>query len=211
MQASNATVGARGIDSVGFSNNGTAGQAFCLKASGVDFVIGYLGSVSPERLAAILDAGMAFMPVTYAGEYKDGAADEIKELERLALPKKASVWLDLEGLEAFHANIPALTAMINQWADKITAAGYMPGLYVGAPQPFTSKELYALRVKRYWWGLGRCSDRFGMLAEPTCGWCMVQQYHGQKNGMMWKDTGVFVDTNGVQCDYQGRLPVWVAP
>ncbi len=197
------------MDSLPFSQGGTAAQAAALKATGVDCFIGYLGAMNAARLGYILDAGLAFMPVTYAGEYIDGAADEIAQLKALGLSPGVTVWLDLEGMKAFKTPVVELAAKINAWADAISAAGYMPGLYVGSPQPFTSFELYALRVKRYWWGLGRCSDRNGMLAEPSCGWCMVQQFHGEKLGMMWKDTGVFVDTNGIGKDYHSRSPAWV--
>lgn len=209
MKIENAFVGARCVDSLPFSNSGTMTQAAALKATGVDCFIGYLGAMTPARLALVLAAGLAFMPVTFAGEYNDGAQDEVLALHSLGIPPGATVWLDLEGLAAYKSDPVVLAAKINAWADKIKANGWMPGLYVGAPQPFTAKELYSLHVVRYWWGLGRCVDRFGNLAEPPCGWCLIQQYHGQKSGMMWKSTGVFVDTNGVQCDYQGRLPVWV--
>src|SRR5262245_54219990 len=101
MRVVNAFVGARGIDSLAFSQYGTASQARALKASGIDFVVGYLGAVSSERLQAILAAGLAFMPVTFAGEYNDGAADEIVQLRALGIPKGATVWLDFEGRPAW--------------------------------------------------------------------------------------------------------------
>lgn len=209
VRVETASVGARLVDSLPFSMGGTAAQAQALKRTGVDGFIGYLGSMTPARLAVVLDAGLSFMPVTLAGEYNDGADDEVAQLRALGIPAGTSVWLDLEGLAAFRSDPVALAEKVNAWADKIKANGWQPCLYVGAPQPFTSAELYALHVVRYWKGLGRCVDRFGKLAEPTCGWCMIQQFHGQKSGMLWKDTGVFVDTNGVECDYQGRRPMWV--
>lgn len=209
MKVEAAFVGARVVDSLPFSQGGTAAQACALKASGVDGLVGYLGAMSPPRLAAVLGAGLSYMPVTFAGEYKDLAADEIAQLTALSIPAGATVWLDLEGLEAYHTDPNKLIALINGWGSAIAGAGWMPGLYVGAPQPLTSAELYSLQVVRYWWGLGRCVDRYGQLAEPTCGWCMKQQFHGEPNGMMWKDTGVFVDTNGVEKDYRGRAPAWV--
>jgi len=209
MKTEIAFVGARAVDSLPFSMGGTATQAAALKATGVDCVIGYLGSINKARLALILAAGLAFMPVTTAGEYNDGADDEIAQLAALEIPKGTTVWLDLEGMKAWTAEPAALIAKLSAWATKIAAAGYMPGLYVGAPQPLTSKELFQLPFVRYWWGLGKPIDRTGALVYPDCGWCMIQQWHNQSNGMMWKDTGVFVDTNGIQCDHKGRLPVWV--
>lgn len=209
MKAAVAFVGARAVDSLPFSQGGTAAQAVALKESGVDCLIGYLGAMTPARLACVVAAGLAFMPVTFAGEYEDGPDDEVAQLTALGIPPGCTVWLDLEGMKAFKTPPQELAAKINRWADKIAMGGWMPGLYVGSPQPFTSAELYSLHVVRYWCGLGRCSDRNGNLAEPSCGWCVIQQFHGEKLGMMWKDTGVFVDTNGIAKDYRGRAPVWV--
>lgn len=209
MRTEQAFVGARVVDSFPFSVGGTRVQADALKCTGVDAFVGYLGYMNAARLDHILGAGLAFMPVTVAGEYKDGAADEIAQLTALGIPKGATVWLDLEGPEAWKTDPAVLAKYINAWAVAIEGAGWQPGLYVGAPQPLSGPELYKLAVKRYWLGIGRCIDRTGKDAYPDCGWSMRQDWHGKKSGMMWKDTGVLVDTNGVQCDHFGRLPMWV--
>ncbi len=214
MRAESAWVGARLVDSLPFSSGGTTRQALALRESGVDGLIGYLGAINYKRLEYVLDAGLTFMPVTFAGEYRDGAADEIAQLESLAIPRGCTVWLDLEGKDAWNVGRTAagradLSRLINAWARDIKAAGYMPGLYVGAPQPLTGADLYALAVERYWLGIGRCVDYSGKDAYPSCGWCLRQDWHGRGNGMLWKGTGVLVDTNSVQCDHRGRLPNWV--
>ena len=215
MKAETAFVGARAVDSLPFSMGGSEAQACALARTGVDCMIGYLGYMTPERLRMVLRQGLAFMPVTTAGEYEDGAADECAQLRALGIPKGVTVWLDLEGMKAYKTSPPDLIAKINAWADAITAGGWMPGLYVGAPQPLTSRELYQLRVVRYWWGLGKPVDRNAALVYPDCGWCMIQQWHGggsegrPPGGMFWRDSGVFVDTNGIQRDHKNRLPVWV--
>lgn len=217
MKVENAFVGARGVDSLPFSQGGTKAQAEMLKRTGVDFFVGYLGAMNAERLGYILDAGLAFMPVTFAGEYKDGAADELAQLAKLGIPKGATVWLDLEGLDAWNTPAPELSRLINAWAAAIAGAGYMPGLYVGAPQPLTGPDLYALRVVRYWLGIGRCVGKDGKDAYPNRGWCMRQDWHGEKLGMMWPPSHVpcppnervFVDTNSIQKDHFGGLPAWV--
>lgn len=202
-----AFVGARGVDSYPFSTGGTKAQADALAASGVEFFVGYLGSMGRERLGYILDAGLAFMPVTLANRFSGEQA--ARQCQALGITPGCTVWLDVEGMAVWKMDPTELIGKINAWAEAVAAAGYMPGIYVGAPQPLTSKELGALKVVRYWWGLGRCVDRTGALAEPPSGWCMIQQFHGQKTGFHWRDTGVFVDTNGVQCDYRGRLPAWM--
>jgi hypothetical protein len=204
MRTFPAHVGALGVDSLPFSQAGTLEQAKALRYAGVKFLVGYLGVINAERLGHVLNAGLAFMPVTLAGEYNDGPEDEVKQLQALGLPKLCSVWLDLEGLKAFHTNPVELITKINTWADAILAAGYMPCLYVGVPQPLTSDELWNLRVKRYWRGQGSVRDRFNALAEPTkCGWTMTQMYPQHSLA------GVWVDVDVVGQDYLQRVPNWV--
>jgi len=198
-------VGARGADSLPFSMGGTAEQARALKAAGYDFLVGYLGSMNPARLKYVLDAGLGFMPVTFAGEYEDGANDEIAQLRALGVPAGVSVWLDLEGMRAWKSDPKQLIAKIDAWADAVAAGGWMPCLYVGAPQPLTSAELHKLHVVRYWRGQGRCVDRTGALAEPTNGWCMTQMFPSVTRG------GVLIDANIVGQDYRGRVPSMLVP
>ncbi len=203
MKVENARVGAVVCDSLPFSQSGTVFQANALKEAGADAVAAYLGLVSKERLAAILGAGMAYIPVTLAGEYNDGAGDEIAQLKALGIPAGVTVFLDLEGLEAFKSDPVDLANRVNAWAAAILAAGYVPGLYVGVPQPFTSDELYALKVQRYWRGQGSIRDRNGNLAEPTgCGWCLTQMWPSHSRG------GVWVDSNMVGQDYRKRILTW---
>jgi hypothetical protein len=206
MKIQNAAVGARCADSLPFSQGGTAAQAAALRARGVDAFVGYLGVINATRVGYILATGMAFMPVTLAGEYEDGPADEVGQLAALGIPAGCTVWLDLEGLRAFHTDPATLIGKINAWADGIAAAGYLPGLYVGSPQPLTSAELYALHVQRYWRGQGRIVDRSNALAEPWgSGWTMTQIFPSVTWG------GTLIDVSIVGQDYLGRVPTWAAP
>lgn len=212
MIVERAFVGARGIDSVQFSNSGTMVQAAVIRASGVEFVVGYLGSVTPARLAIVLTAGLAFMPVTYAGEFFDGGADEVAQLQALGLPAGCTVWLDLEGDKSAHWPADDLIAKINAWANAIKAAGYEPGLYVGSPQPLTGEELGKLQVQRYWKAPSRVQDRFGAFHDTPSlgpskpiGFCMWQMW---PQGV-WHSSGVNVDVNIIGQDYRGRVPAWV--
>ncbi len=198
MKTQRARVGARGIDSV---QTVRVQDAIALKASGIDFCVRYLGGVTRLELEAILNAGLAFMCVTYANRF-DGA-QAVQQLAALALPKGATVWLDVEGQSVYNTPAPELIAKINAWAAAVKAAGFEPGIYVGSPQPLTSEELYALQVVRYWNALSREQDRNGKLAEPSCGWCMWQMHPS----VMW--AGVWSDVNIIGQDFQSRLPAWV--
>jgi hypothetical protein len=204
MKTEKATVGARGIDSLPYSQKGTSAQARALRASGIDFVVLYLGVVTPHILDDVLDAGLAFMPVTLAGRY-DGSAT-VNACKALGLPAGCTVWLDLEGMPSFQTSPQDLMAKIDAWAAAVIAANYQPGLYVGAPQPLTGDELYRLKVVRYWKAPSRVIDRNGTAWDgPACGFCMYQCW---PQGT-WRDTGVLVDVDFIQQDFHGRLPSWV--
>lgn len=198
-----ATVGARGVDSLPFSQGGTPEQACALRSSGIDFFVGYLGVVTKERLASILSAGLAFMAVTLAGRFDGTAAAQ--QCRALGLPPGTTVWLDLEGDNAYRTPPQELIAKINAWADAVSLAGYQPGLYVGSPQPLTADELYRLRVVRYWKAPSRVLDRNGQAWDgPACGFCCWQLW---PQGY-WRDTGVFVDVDFIGQDFRGRVPTW---
>lgn len=197
-------VGSRVVDSLPFSQGGTAEQAVCLRGSGVDAFAGYLGAVTPAILASILASGMGFIPVTFAGAYSVGAAPTLAALATLSIPRGATVFLDMEGTNAFKMDPVELIGKVNAWADGVSAGGYVPGLYVGVPQPLTSDELWKLRVSRYWKGQGSLRDRYNNLAEPTgCGFCMTQMYPSVVRA------GVLVDHNIVGQDFKGRTPTMV--
>ena len=207
MRVEHAFIGARGVDSYPFSLGGTADQARALASRGVDFFVGYLGAMNGVRLGFILDAGLAFMPVTLAGEVFDGAMDELAQLRALQIPQGCTVWLDLEGKKTLTHPFDDLTRLVNDWAEKIQQAGYIAGLYIAPPQPFSGPELAHLKVTRYWNSAGRVQDRHGKIwDEPEgIGFCMRQ---GWPQGL-FRDTGVFVDPDMIWADRKGRVPSWV--
>jgi hypothetical protein len=193
-----ARVGARGTDSVTLID--TATRAANLKASDVDFVLQYLGSVTSSVIDNILGQGMAFMPVTYADRF-DGPTT-VAELTSIGCPKGCSVFLDVESL-APSMNTTALMLSIDDWATAVQAAGYLAMMYAGANALLTSQELWDRKVTGYWKSLSRVTDRNGLLAEPECGWMMHQLYPSVMRGGVWSDI------NFIQQDYRGRVPAWV--
>lgn len=204
MKTEAAFPGAICYDSLQFSEAGTAAQALAFKAAGAHGVYGYLGVINKTRVGYILDAGLAFLAVGLAGRF-DGPA-MVQQLSGIGATQGLTTCFDLEGLEAFHADPVAYAAKINAGADVLNV-NFTSGLYVGSPQPFTSKELWLLHVNRgYWRGQGRIVDRFGplSLAEPTkCGWCAYQCYPSVMRG------GVSVDVDMITEDYLGRTPYWM--
>lgn len=173
--------------------------AQALRSDGVDGVALYLGVASPEHVTACHAAGLYVLGVTLAGRY-DGAL-AASQAHALGLSQGTCVFLDVEGKTAYETPAAAMIAQIKAWAQHVAAAGFTPGLYLGAPQPLTSQEAYELPVQRYWQGQGSMRDRTGALVEPRCGWCMRQAYPSRVRG------GILVDGNQVQKDFFGRLPM----
>lgn len=204
MKTQIAPPGAHVIDSYTFSQSGTTAEAQAFKARGVDAVALYLGMAKPEQVAACLAAGLAVFGVTFGGAF-DGAA-AVREAKALGLPAGTCLFLDVEGPAIAAAPVDGPTgtkAKIAAWAAAVSAAGYLPCIYVGVPQPFTSDELWHLPVVRYWRGQGSVRDRFGALAEPSkCGWCLTQMWPSAPCG------GVSVDHDMAGNDYLSRAVVW---
>lgn len=194
-------VGSRLIDSLPFSQS-DGRQAAALKADDVDGVALYLGVASAACVTACLAAGLGVVGVTLAAHY-DGAA-AVAAAKASGMAPGTTLLLDVEGMPAYNTPPDQLIAKINAWADAVAAAGYMPGIYLGSPQPLTSDELTHLRVVRYWRAPARVVDRFGKLAEPASGWCMFQAWPS----LMWRKSGVFVDVDFVYEDFRGRVPSW---
>jgi hypothetical protein len=207
MKVVNVEVGSVVVDSLPFSQAGTPAQALGLLDRKVRCLVGYLGAINKDRIKFLHDCGIGYMPVTFAGEYKDGPADELAQLKALCIPEGTTVWLDLEGKVAWDTEPTSLIKMLEAWSKPIVAAGYIAGLYCGVPQPLTSSELWKLSgFTRYWKGQGRQVDRNGRLAEPEgCGWCMYQMFPSITMG------GLLVDANMVGQDYRGRVPTMVVP
>lgn len=191
-----AFVGARGIDSVELVSTPDAARR--VHEAQTDFVLQYLGSVTPAIVSNILDAGLAFMPVTYADKFDPPSV--VAELAALELAKGTTTWLDVEGISSMDPI--ALQLKINAWAAAVISAGFEPGMYVGPGCPLTSLELYRLKVVRYWHCGAKIIDRNGQIAEPACGWCMYQLFPSVTWGGIWSDVDV------VQQDFRGRLPTW---
>lgn len=199
-----APVGAHMIDSLPFSQGGTAAHALALKESGVDGIAGYLGAMNQARLEHVFDAGLAFSPVTFGGEYEDGPLDEIAQLRALGIPAGTGVWLDVEGLKAFKTDPPKLIQKIKEWATPIAGEGFIPLGYFGVPQPLNSQELWELPLRGYWKGQGSQRDRSNMLAEPLkCGWMVTQMWPSYQRG------GILIDSNMVGQDFKQRTFGWV--
>lgn len=151
---------------------------------------GYIEKVTAAELSAQLAAGIAFLPVTYALDFD--AASQISRLQALGIPKSVTIFLDVEGVSLDAAT---LITEINTWARAMTAAGYEAGLYVGAGIPLTDVQIYALAVTKYWHSVSKVPD-------PSVRGCCIRQLRPDDVA----PTGVDVDVNVIERDYEGGLP-----
>jgi hypothetical protein len=195
----------------------TATQAAQARAMGFEFCIRYVsrrkgipkGDLTSAEAQRLLSAGLALMtvqPVSPEGwlptkdlgiEYGAAAA---ANAHQVGFPPGVNVWLDLEGI---HHAAPAEEVIhyCNAWFDKVDAAGFVPGLYVGANAILSGDELYwRLRTKHYWRSGSAVPD------IPHRGYQLVQR-------IVRGDApfGVEIDRNVTKNDAFGSAVVWLMP
>lgn len=116
------------------------------------------GDLSATEAAGILKAGLALMPVQRAHPkewspsqalgQKDGS-DAAANAQNVGFPGGVNLWCDLEGVSKSSAHQDVID-YCTAWYDAVKAAGYVPGLYVGAGELLTGAELYSLPFQHYW-------------------------------------------------------------
>ncbi len=114
-----------------------------------DLLDGRSGHHPQRRTRADARTARAVRELDAVGRTRDGGRKE-RRRERdgdADLPAGVTLWCDSEG-QAGGAS--ATIAHVNAWAAVVKAAGYDPGLYVGAGTPLDGQQLYALDVDRYW-------------------------------------------------------------
>jgi hypothetical protein len=167
-----------------------------LKAAGFDVALLYAEMLSAEDLVNCTAAGMgvAFtiegLSETTTPSAELGARmarSAIDRVRSMGVPVGATYSADLEG---DHRAWDEWIAFANAAAGVINAGADLSCGYIGEGMGLTSAELYALGVHRYWRGMSRVVDRSGFLAEPQCGWCMVQQYPTVRVGSLEVDASL---------------------
>ncbi|HEY3910393.1 MAG TPA: glycoside hydrolase domain-containing protein [Stellaceae bacterium] len=213
-----ATPGAQGFDSDTVLVADTASKLF---GAGFRFALRYLSRTEPQNPSdlstgeaqAILGAGLALMAVQHcplsgwapsAALGKQYGQSASHNAAAIGLPFAStpaglglSLWLDLEGVASW-ASAADTIAYCNAWAGAVEAAGFLPGLYVGANQPLSGDELYwRLRVTHYWRSASTVPD------IPYRGYQMVQALAPSPVD------GVAIDRDVVMADAFGALPTWL--
>lgn len=176
--------------------------AHAMECRGVTACYRYVEDLTLEEMALAQRYGIDIGLVTKALDF--GAAT-IGRVKSWNLPPGVELFLDIEQVGQTPLKADDLIPRINAWAALAKDASIIPGHYVGAGNPLTSKELYALAVQRYWHSCSRVVDRNGEVAEPACGWVLVQ---GRPPNLVLNHTvngkKVIVDANLAQTDYRDR-------
>lgn len=182
------------------------GQAKALRADGFEAIFLYPAIVTAADLDAATGAGLEVgfvmeglatgtMPTADLGARMAKAA--VARLASLGVPTGVTVFIDLEGDGRPHT---AWIDFANAAGDALSGLGEIAGGYIGEGLGLTSLELFALRVHRYWKGASRVLDRNGVLAEPTCGWCVVQGFPTDTPHA----SGLTIDVDVLWRDYASR-------
>lgn len=201
--------GARGFDcNVAL----TAADAHAFAQAGFSFAGRYLSrTATPDLTVAevrhILDAGLALIAVQHVERSPwvpdvalgvNYGSHAVGNARSAGLPIGVNLWLDLEGV-APHTPAADVSAYCSSWFTTVAAAGYVPGLYVGASCILNTSQIEALPF-RYFWQSGSIVPPL-----PRRGYCMVQDRQPQTLGL------VKYDLDTIHTDFLGNTPLWLAP
>ncbi len=161
--------------------------------------------LSANEANAILAAGLALMSVqhvraegwspTAALGQQDGANAGYNAAE-IGFPAGVNVWCDLEGVNA--ASVASdVIGYCNAWFDGVAAAGYVPGLYVGANCILDGQQIYDLKYQHYWKSLSRVP------VLPARGYQLIQTLVPQAVN------GIGIDQDVAQTDSEGGQALWL--
>lgn len=165
------------------------------------------GNLTNAEMGVLLEAGLSVFAVQHtspdnwmpsAGLGTNYGKYGGSYLNLIGYPDGATAFLDLE-MVSKNATAQAIIEYCNNWFDEITAAGFVPGIYIGYQNWLSDAQLYAsLKFKSYWRSYN-CDQSI-----PTRG-CQILQHTAKTLN------GITYDPNTIQADNLGDLPIWVSP
>ena len=190
----------------------TAAAAQQFFAVGYKFCVRYLslgqqrpGDLSTQEALDILNSGLALMPVQHVRPpgwspsqdlgRQDGE-QAVANAQLVGLPPGVNVWLDLEGVGS-GVSAQDVSDHCKAWFEAVTAAEYVPGIYVGASAILTGDQLFALPFQHYWRSQSRVPD------IPTRGYQLLQLYPAITLN------GIGIDVDILQTDNRGGQAQWL--
>jgi len=162
--------------------------------------------LSAQEATEILNAGLALMPVQHVRAEGWTPSESLGEQDGTQAGSNASavgfrpgvnVWCDVEGVSS-STDAQNVINYCNAWFDAVEAAGYLPGLYVGANAILTDQQLFAeLSFQHYW----RSQSNVPNVAHR--GYQLIQ---------LWPTTtvnGIGIDMDVTQDDFKGGQVQWL--
>jgi hypothetical protein len=211
--------GVRGFDT---AETVTARAAAAFRRRGYRFCVRYVRRDKPHAsaLAAsearnLLGVGIGLMLVQYVESdtaWSPSAAKGIKngavaanEAEKLGAPWGVTIWCDLEGV-APGTPPQRVIDYCNRWHEKVSAAGYVPGVYVGYRAGLGPAQLYrALRFSHYWGAYNLNTDRY-----PAVRGLQMKQSAARPADLV-SGVGIGFQVDRVRTDKLGGRPTLLAP
>jgi len=161
--------------------------------------------LTKQEATDILNSGLALMPVQHARKHgwspnqtlgqKDGQ-EASANAETVGFPDRVSLWCDLEGVNS-SAQAQDVIDYCEAWYEAVSAAGYIPGLYVGAEGLLNGRQLYDLSFQHYWRSQSQVPD------IPHRGYQVIQF------GPSVQINGVWIDLDVALNDNQGGTAQWL--
>ena len=213
-QIVHATPGVQGFDT---NTHISAAAATAFRQRGFGFCVRYLSRTSPQAASdlshaeaqAILAGGLGLMVVQHvmrAGWMPDAARGTqygtvaAVNARAVGLPSGVTVWLDLEGVRG-GVDRADVIAYCNAWFAPVAAAGYVPGLYVGANCGLDGDALYWRLQTRHYWRSG--SDVPDL---PHRGYQLVQRVNTTPDAV----NSIAIDRDVTYADAFGETVSWLA-
>jgi hypothetical protein len=203
-----AAPGLRGFDANTVITAAVAQQFF---SQGYAFCVRYLSrgpqkstDLSPEEATDILNSGLALFPVQHvsaAGWSPSGSlgqqygAQAAVNAAGVGFPPGVNVWCDLEGVKT-GTSAQDVIDYCRAWFDAVAAAGFVPGIYVGADAILSGQQLFDLPFQHYWKSLSNVPP------IPNRGYQLVQHPSQMVNG-------IAIDVDTTQTDNEGGQVQWL--
>jgi hypothetical protein len=188
-----------------------AAQQFA--SQGYAFCVRYLslgdgqseGDLSPAEAGNILAAGLGLMAVQHVRRPGWSPSADLGQADgshaainagAVGFPPGVSIWCDLEGV-SISSLASDVIAHSNAWFAAVSAAGYVPGLYVGDNVVLSGEQLYDLAFEHYWQSASEVP------ALPARGYQMVQTLVPELVN------GIGIDKDVTQTDSAGGQAIWL--
>lgn len=126
--------------------------------------------LTAHEVSTLLKAGLAVMPVQHVESESSWVPTDDKGRQYGAVAAEhallcgiepgVTLWLDLEGVNVT-TPVEQVIRYCNYWHDKVKAAGFLPGIYVGWHALLSATELYKrLKFSRYWAAYNLNADQY---------------------------------------------------